>query len=426
MKIRINSDTLLTCILAVYWCKTPITSAMAAVISRSAADLLVNLVLIILLLYYGVRTHLPITGKIFIVYFLIGALMVTTILIHPEYISWYTHKQYGITEQFLDMGSGIWAFLIIALYKDDERLLRDLKIVTALVFLAYITKFVGAMARGYWIVGSSRRHASYDMEFGFRILFATGFWGVYGMLKNKRYLILYVIGLLVILLGGSRAAFIWGLAALLAVLPYKYKDMSTRQKRALIIAAIVFIPLVILIVMNLERIIMALAGVLRRLGFSSRTLVSMARGTMSEDNGRSIIYSMAIQLIKTGGPFGRGFYGDRLYIGRRFYWGYSHNVFLELMVTFGYVGGTILSIALVYGIYRLYKKATDTTRRVIFLTFLVMSFKLILSNSFWYEPTFWGMLALMRFWKRKPAETEGEPIGLPAQGPGQIMGPDGV
>ena len=372
---------------------------MAALIGRNAATILVNTILLMLFVVYCLYTHIPHSATYFFVYSVIALLMLFTILIHPEYSSWYTHTQYGIRNQFLELGSGIWAFLIIGLYRDEERLLRDLKIIAALVFLAYITKFIGAMARGYWVVNG--RRATYDMAFGFRILFCTAFWGAMGLLKDKRYLYLYFAGLLIILLGGSRGAFVWAVALPIANIPFRYSSMTSNQKKGTLLAVLLFIPFAIAILRYTDEILMLFASGLRRLGLSSRTILSMARGTMSEENGRDIIFRMARNLIKTGGPFGRGFYGDRITIGQRFYWGYSHDIFLELFVSFGYVGGTILSAALIIGCIKLYKSVFNSTRKVIFLTFFVNSLQLILSNSFWYESSFWALLALMAFWKRE-------------------------
>lgn len=412
MKIKANSDTLLTCIFVGFWCKTPIASVLAALVGRGIANGIVNAVLFVMLATYLVCFQVRNSAKIFLVYFLIALTIILTILIHPEYSDWYNHSQYGIKEQFLDMRGGIWAFLLVSLYKDDERLLRDLKLATTLVFLAYFSKFIVATFRGYWLIGVGGKRARYDLEFGFRILFSTAFWGAYGLFRNKKYLYLYVAGLLIILMGGSRAAFVWGISIFAAALPFKYKDMSRRQKFGAILMLVFFLPVVAAVFTNFSKVVAIFAELLKKLGISSRTLASMASGTMAEDNGRDIIYKMAKRLISNGGLFGYGFYGDRVYIGRYFYWGYSHNIFLELFVTFGYLGGTVLSAALIIGIIKLYRRAVNDTRKIIFISLLTLSFRLLLSNSFWYEPSFWAMLALMLRWKDRPAGTGKKPTQL--------------
>ena len=138
------------------------------------------------------------------------------------------------------------------------------------------------------------------------------------------------------------------------------------------------------------------------MGLSSRTLKALATGSFSDGNGREEIYEMAIELIKTGGPFGRGAYGDRYYIGRFYRGGYSHNLFLELLVTFGYVGGPIVILALFIGVLKAYKACFgDHVRQMLFVAYGVTTCKLMFSYSFWYAQTFWVMIAFMIRWTRK-------------------------
>ena len=409
MKIRLNNDFLLTALLAVYFCSTPITSALTVIVGSDVANIIVNIILFLSILAYGLNNQIRNSALIFFVYVFIAITILTTVVLHPEYEFWYNHELYGFSRQFLNLRGGIWALLIISFYKDEEKLLKDLKVVASLVFLAYFGKFVAAMYRGYWIikVNGVDSIASYDMEFGFRILFSIALWGAIAFLNgnnNKKYLILYLFGSLIILLGGSRAPFIWAVFIGILTIPFRYKSLRKRQKKNLHFCVFILLPVMILLLLNADYIFTMLGKTLMSFGISSRTVISLAEGSFSDGNGRSIIYAMAIELITSGGLFGHGFYGDRNYIGERFRWGYSHDVFLELLVTFGIIGGTILIIALIKGVVDLYKKSTDYTRQIIFVTFLGASLKLIFSSSFWYEPTFWALIALMIVWKKPDQE----------------------
>lgn len=411
-KIRLNKDFLLTGLLAVYFCSTPINSALTVIVGSDIANIIVNIILFFFVFIYGINNRIKNTARIFSVYACITITILMTVLIHPEYEFWYKHELYGFTRQFLNLRGGIWALLIISFYKDEKKLLKDLKIVAALVFLAYFGKFVAAMYRGYWIikdVNGVDLMASYDMEFGFRILFSIALWGSIAFLNgnnnnNKAYLILYLFGSLIILLGGSRAPFVWALFIGILTIPFKYKSLNKSQKRKLHFYVFLILPVIILLLFNANYIFLFLGRTLMSLGVTSRTVTALAEGSFSDSNGRATIYAMAIELIMRGGFFGYGFYGDRYYIGERFSWGYSHDIFLELLVSFGIIGGTIIIILLIKGIINLYKKSIDYTRQIIFVTFLGASLKLIFSSSFWYEPTFWALIALMIVWKRPKQE----------------------
>ena len=79
---------------------------------------------------------------------------------------------------------------------------------------------------------------------------------------------------------------------------------------------------------------------------SSRTIDSLAEGEFWHDNGRFDIWRLSLLAIKENPVFGQGFFGDRLYVGEELLWGYSHNVFLEVLSHFGIFGVLLLATLL--------------------------------------------------------------------------------
>ena len=417
LKLIFNKDTLLTLILVIYFCGTPISAALTIFLDRDIATLIVSIVLFFCILIYCITSKIkgslivvknPLClndynkkyNTVFLIYTLIAIIIFLTIMIHPEYMAWYSHDIYGIKAQFLSFKSGIWALLIITLYKDENKLLHDLKIVTTLVFLLYFGKFIVATYRGYWVQTSLSGGVTleeYNMEFGFRMLFAVAFWGAQAILNNKKkYLLLYIFGLLLILAGGSRAPALWALATLFLIIPFKYKSFTKNQKNIVKISFCIGL----LFLINANKVLIFIGSILKSFGLTSRTVESLAQGNFLYMNGRDVIYSMAIELIKNGSFWGYGFYGDRYYIGEYFRWGYAHNIFLELLIMFGSVIGTLVIVLLVSRIIKLYKISTSTTRKIIVITFLTTSLRLLLSGSFWYEAPFWALIALSFTWCR--------------------------
>ena len=399
MVIRLNKRNFLTALTVFYFLATPITSAFTVILGTRGANIAVNACLALLMFLCILRGGVQRLKMPLLVYVLVSAVILTSYLAHPEYIEWFTHNYYGIVPAFLNLRSGIWALMIFSLYEDKEDMLRDLKIVSILVFLAYFGKFVVAMRRGYWIISAAdgtSRHANYDMEFGYRILFPASFFAASGVLRgNRRHFLFFLFCVLIILVGGSRGPAVWSVFVLILLVPYKYKSMSPRKKRAVVAACVVVIPLLLLILFRLDDVLAFGLSVAKALGIKSRTILALLEGSFAKDHGRNVIYDIAADLIKTGGPFGRGFYGDRYYIGQRFRWGYAHNLFLELMVEFGYLGGGLISLLLVVGVIRCYRKCRDTTSQIIFVTLLVGSMRLMVSNSFWYEARYWALIALL-------------------------------
>ena len=134
-------------------------------------------------------------------------------------------------------------------------------------------------------------------------------------------------------------------------------------------------------------IIESLAGSNNRLAkmFSSNTLV--------HDDNRALIYTILLRDFADN-PLGMGIMADRAIlttsneIWETFY---AHNLFLELIVDFGYIG-IFASILLVVWIVRQLRKSSSYN--VLLLCILVScSFvKLMVSSSLWLDPIFWALI----------------------------------
>ena len=81
------------------------------------------------------------------------------------------------------------------------------------------------------------------------------------------------------------------------------------------------------IYMYYDVIFIGLKTLFRSSGLSSRTIDYFFSGTFTDASERHIIANLAIDLIKRGGLFGWGVYGDRYVLGNYYKWGYSHNLF---------------------------------------------------------------------------------------------------
>ena len=102
-----------------------------------------------------------------------------------------------------------------------------------------------------------------------------------------------------------------------------------------------------------------------------------------------------LNMIKNGPFYGYGVYGERNIVynlGIR--WGYSHNIFLELLVSFGWLIGSIIIIVMVIGIVHFFVKVKNKDERLLFVIFLTLSFELLLSNTLWLHVAPWALMAL--------------------------------
>ena len=94
-------------------------------------------------------------------------------------------------------------------------------------------------------------------------------------------------------------------------------------------------------------IISSLADTSAKFGLSTRVFEEIMQGTfISNDNGRSVIYQEAYELIKQN-PFGYGIYGEWSAIG----WN-VHNFYLQFILHFGVILGPILLVLFISCVVR--------------------------------------------------------------------------
>ena len=404
---KITAEFFLYALFLLYFCNRPYIGALLKLIGKSYITLLYTIPFFILLFFCLLTLkEWRYVRAALLVYFVVIVLFAVTMLIHPEYSEWFAHPSYGILPAFLSPQGAIWALLVSSLLSDDRKIYSLTGVTAWVLFIFNSLMFLASFRRGYWqsydLSGAITR-SEYSLDFGYEMLFpAAWFAAKFYLEKQKRYLILYGMVAVMVLLSGSRGALVWIAAALPVMVPFKWSTLSKR-KRAWFVAFIAsLLAAVAVVYIKFEAIIIAIAGVFDKFGLSSRTLRAFVSGSFSDGNGREEIYEMAIELIKTGGPFGRGVYGDRYYIGRFFRWGYSHNLFLELLVTFGYVGGPIVILCLFIGVVKAYTRCFENhVRQMLFVAYAVTSCKLMFSYSFWYVQTFWVMIAFMLRWNRK-------------------------
>ena len=133
---------------------------------------------------------------------------------------------------------------------------------------------------------------------------------------------------------------------------------------------------------------------------SSRTMNLFVSGEIGYDSSRLLIYETLIPFLANN-PMGIGMRGDRVML-EYFNMGdsnvaYSHNIFLEILLTFGMVIGIIIIIYLMYlFIWKLMFKQMDIKIKGFLLSFFTVSFlQLLTSRSFLTETNFYLLIFML-------------------------------
>ena len=355
-------------------------------------------------LYFLIRSRRALLPG-FAVFFIIAVIFGVTYFLHPEYKDWFLERTYGVQIQFLRCTGGIWAFWAILVVPKREDLYRCLKVAAWIIFLAKTLAFIQAQRRGYWFDYDANYnvvHISYNLGFGYEMLFAGLFFVCEAFLNRKpAYYIPFAAASVMVLLGGSRGSALFLILIFPAMFVYRWRTYSARGRVLMGVVIVLLIPVAILFYIYMDTLIAFGENLLNSIGLNSRTLERVLTGHGTDLSGRDDIWGITLERIRTGGLFGNGAFGERVAVGQKYRWGYAHNIFLEVYCAFGYVGGTLFFAVLLPQVFKTGVRCTDARDQIVFLTFAVSSLKLLLSDSFWYNSSFWGLLAIVWLWRQQ-------------------------
>lgn len=404
-KIHISRDSLACIGLFFFLVKGPIRALLAMLLHTSA---LFNAWVSIFLMYFPLLLMPFLAGKkkrildFCLVWLFMFLSCMITYMFHPDYGFWLFEGEFNIWRYIFWPDQAIYIYLFIRLVDDPEKLFKTLKS-AAFVLLAYnLYKFVySTYIRGYWEATGVYRNVEgiqgeYNLAFGYDVLFLFVIFMVFGKRNSKWYYGLAVISLFCILMAGSRGPLI---GVCLILLLQLWDRIRNKPLILRIILLFLLSTVAIVILVSFTKIVMGMALLLQRIGISSRNVMSVINGSITDDSGRTRLYQIAWDLIRTGGPFGNGIYGDRVEISSvtTMWIGYCHEIVLEILVDYGWLIGGLLLVLMARKIVVIII-SEDSEWRNLFIIFLISASQLILSGSYLYSSLFWGCLAIGVCW----------------------------
>ncbi len=342
--------------------------------------------------------------KVWPIYVFVFATILVTALSHPEYAGWFRHKEYGLNLKIFPFSSGIWMLFFVGLFTDKRKLLNSIMFCAKPLFLYYLLLFYRFLKRGYWItidyLGNEIQN-TYNLDWGYNVAFCCiVFLYIYWNSKKLLYLAASLFGMFVIIVGGSRGAFIEIAVAIALIFVQDWRKTKDITKRIGVLF-VIFVASLVLICIGFEKIQTIIIRLVENVNISGRIIEMLLSGKLVSNSGRNRIWKMAIDIIEDNKIFGAGFYGDRYVIGPSFYWGYCHNIFLEIWIDYGIFLGSVFILILVKSILRMYLKNKDEEWAMLLIILFSTSVKLYLSDSFWYYKYFWGLLGCIMLWSKQ-------------------------
>lgn len=206
------------------------------------------------------------------------------------------------------------------------------------------------------------------------------------LFKKKIYFVFEVIAFLEILFFCNRGAII--VAVALELLLYLTATRLSWKKIGFIIFCTI---IVVILLLNIEKILLELIKFLDKQdlnSYSIKAIYNMVSGENSGLSGRDTIWKTANNYFKESWIWGHG-------IGafQNKYGGYTHNIFFEILTSYGMIGMSIFIVLLLMYIYKIFM--SYGYYRILLIAFLIIGiFPLLLSIYTFKWQYFWAFIIL--------------------------------
>ena len=348
------------------------------------------------LLIYLYRSKRWFTKATMFIIVLLLVFLGITCLNHQEYIPIFFEKSSDwktnqiITQQVFAFASGFTILPIICLYSEPENFMKSMTIVATINSIYYIFLY---LTNNFSTTQSTiTSNDTYSGTMGYYSLFPL-FILFYNVINSTKLLYRIISGFIsiimfwMVLTSGVRGPLIciviFCFMYLMFGIDYKFKKPAK--------FGITLLSVVLGYFCMSSDFLIKIGLFLSKLGIKSRSINALMNGIIADDNGRDLIKYKAYSLISEGGAFGSGFCSSRYYYGGS----YPHNIFLEVLIDMGYIGGSIFIILLFIGFIMFFIYVQNFKWRYAFITLFSCALgKLLVSASLWSDTNFWGTIAI--------------------------------
>lgn len=278
-------------------------------------------------------------------------------------------------------------FFSRAVHRYDLLLYYLKKVSVYIIIFAALSLFVKA---------SEERFLEYNMVFSYVILIPVLV--LISQTYNKQnifVLIMAISGILIIFANGSRGA---SLSVAFFLLIFSIFNFRKRMSKYIILVSIILAFFILS--KGFYDYGTQLALFLEDHGIKSRTLNKILLDQIGWDNGRLGFFTNSLDIFKNNLFFGLGMAGDRISIAKNFHTttvSYSHNLFLELFVQYGFYIGSIFVISIFTIIFAGIKSCirhNSSLKQLLLILLPVLCIKLMISSTYIAEIPFFILIAL--------------------------------
>lgn len=292
------------------------------------------------------------------------------------------NREYMFTSVFDYTFNPLYLFIIYAFpgyflirsISNYKLLTKYLYIFSAIVLISSILYYFIFVSLGFTIE---------YMTFSYNFLLHLVFLIIYFLFKKGLFsFLLSVVGIIMIVLTGARGPLV--ISLLSAVTFLLFSSLRDKKGRVTLLITPIFVLLFLVYYDDLFKLLFQLSSYLN---IDSRTLSFIVQDNFFDGDSRLNLFNNSIKYINLTGY---GMFGDRLLLDGT----YPHNIFLEILLHFGYIIGTLI-ILLVSFLFLRTGITKNIYSRILFFSFLSIGFfKLLITGTYLTEPGFYILLGI--------------------------------
>lgn len=220
--------------------------------------------------------------------------------------------------------------------------------------------------------------------------------------RKKKDILLAIINTALLLLGGRQSVVV----VVVAVLFIYIYDNRKKNIKMLFFISIIIIGGSILVSGAYIEFFKVIGSMFESIGIHMEALERIASGNMFSTSTRDIIYKYSFITIARNGSKLSGILADRYYLrnmGQYNSWiQYAHNIYLEFLIDFGLILGSVVSVALTWKVIEaMFLSGSDSRKRLGIMICSLTMIRLLVSSSFIIEGNFFIMIGFIMGMNRK-------------------------
>ena len=268
-------------------------------------------------------------------------------------------------------------FIILSMIKDVGILYDSMVKASRVLLVLCVISSLGIVVYGHTTVST---WSNYSMPLGYATLYAV-MWLMCDFFNKGKIssLVLVVVGVLILLLFGSRNT-------LLSVVAFIILGIIRNRRNNTWLKSLLWIPLAACLEFG-DQILLFINSIARNYGVSSRTIDLFLNQRYFEDS-RASIHQNIFEVINKH-PFGVGIAGDVAQTKE-----FAHGLYVSILCTYGYVIGAVVIIALAVVLIKAYMKSYGTNRDVLIIYLLTVLPRGFTGGDVWSSDAFWWMLGI--------------------------------